>query len=55
VLILLTEHSFTTYANGHVSTDGQQDFHNETNVQYAGNRVIVLRNIDTDTWSEISE
>jgi len=32
VLILLTEHSFTIYAVGRVSKEGQEDFHSEENV-----------------------
>jgi hypothetical protein len=68
VLILLTEQSYTTYAVGQVSRDGQQDFHLEGNVTYAPNRAaamttakalvttegrIFIRNIDTDSWSTI--
>jgi hypothetical protein len=69
VLILLTEHSFTIYAVGRVSKEGQEDFHSEENVKYetdrdaavaaakalaAPGRRILLRNLDTGHWSEIS-
>ena len=33
-VILFTEQSFTIYAAGQISTDGQQDFHAETDVRY---------------------
>jgi len=69
VLILLTEHSFTIYAVGRVSKEGQEDFHSEENVKYetdrdaavaaakalaAPGRRTFLRNLDTGHWSEIS-
>jgi hypothetical protein len=69
VLILLTEHSFTIYAVGRVSKEGQQDFHSEEDVKYetdrdtavaaakalgAPGRRIFLRNLDAGHWSEIS-
>jgi hypothetical protein len=69
VLILRTEQSFTIYAVGRVSHDGQEDFRAEINVEYvidyaaavaeAKRRVVVgrrilFRNIDTGDWSEIS-
>jgi hypothetical protein len=69
VLILLTEQSFTIYAVGRVSKEGQEDFHSEENVKYETDRDaalaaakalatpgrrILLRNIDTGHWSEIS-
>jgi len=68
-LILQTDQSFTTYVVGRVSTDGQQDFHGQTNLKYVSDqaaavaeaqaivvpgRRIFLRNIDTGAWSEIS-
>jgi hypothetical protein len=68
VLILLTEKSFTVYAVGQVSKDGQQDFH-EGSVKHetdraaavaaakallAPGRRILLRNLDADDWSEIT-
>jgi hypothetical protein len=68
VLVLLTTRSFTVHVVGLVSTDGQQDFHTCTNVKYVldhaaaiaeaktlvkPGRRILLRDIDTDRWSEI--
>jgi len=68
VLILWTHASFTIYAVGHVTQDGQQDFGTQVNVRYppgraaalaeaktmaAAGRQIFFRNIDTGEWSEI--
>jgi hypothetical protein len=68
VLILGTTQSYTVYAVGRVSKDGQQDFGSEQNVKYEHDygaavahakallvpgRRIFLRNIDGDDWSEI--
>lgn len=67
-LILQTESSFTIYAVGRVSIDGQQDFHAES-VKHVADRAaaiaeakavvapgrrIFLRNIDVGDWSEIT-
>jgi hypothetical protein len=69
VLILRTDQSFSTYAVGKVSKDGQQDFHSQTNVKYVSDRAaaeaeakalvvrgrrIFLWNLDTGDWSEIA-
>lgn len=69
VLILRTDQSFSTYAVGRVSKDGQQDFHSQTNVKYVSDRAaaeaeakalvargrrIFLWNLDTGDWSEIA-
>jgi hypothetical protein len=69
VLILRTDKSFTIYAVGQVSSDGQQDFHAQMNVKYVSDRAaavaeaealvvpgrrIFLRNLDTGDWFEIS-
>ena len=69
VLILGTTGAFTVYVVGRVATDGQQDFHGQTDAQYINDRPaavaaaqalvvpgrrIIFRNLDTDTWSEIS-
>lgn len=69
VLILLTEQSFTVYAVGPVSVDGQQDFHKGANVKHVTDRTtalaeatalvvpgrrIFLLNIDSGVWSEIA-
>ena len=70
VLILGTDKTFSTYAVGRISTDGQQDFRGQTNVKYvsghpaavaeakalgAPGRRILFRNIDDmGDWSEIS-
>ena len=64
VLILSTDQAFSVYVVGQVSTDGQQDFHDQKNAQYIGDLAaakalairggrIFIRNIDTDEWSEI--
>ena len=68
-LILRTDHSFTLYAVGQVTKDGQQDFDTHVNVKYASDRAaavadakalvmpgrrIFFRNLDTGDWSEIS-
>ena len=69
VLILRTTQSYTIYAVGRVSKDGQQDFSNEANVKYEndfatamvqakalvepGRRIFML-NLDAGDWSEIS-
>jgi hypothetical protein len=68
VLILWTHASFTIYALGHVTKDGQQDFGTQVDVRYppgraaavaeakamvAAGRQIFFRNIDTGDWSEI--
>jgi hypothetical protein len=70
VLILLTkDRSFSVYAVGPVSKDGEQDFFTGMNVKYerdrsaavdaakaivAPGRRIFFRNLDTGDWSEIS-
>lgn len=69
VLILWTSQSFAIYAVGLVSGDGQQDVHGAVNVEYVSDRAaavakakalvvpgrrIFLLDIDTETWSEIS-
>jgi hypothetical protein len=69
VLILQTDKSFTAFAVGIVSTNGQLDFHSEADVKYLTDRTaavtlakslvtpgrrIVVRNIDTNAWAEIS-
>lgn len=68
-LILRTSHSFTVYAVGQVSDDGQKDFHTQTNLKYLNDRTaavaeakavvvpgrrIFVRDLDTGEWSEIS-
>jgi hypothetical protein len=68
VLILQTTHSYTIFAVGRVSKDGQQDFASEKDVRHENNygaavarakalvvngRRVFLRNIDADDWSEI--
>ena len=68
VLILQTTHSYTIFAVGRVSKDGQQDFGNEKDVRHENNFAaavargkalavhggrVFLRNIDADEWSEI--
>jgi hypothetical protein len=68
VLILQTTQSYTIYAVGRVSREGQQDVAGEKDVKYendygaafaqaktlvAPGRRIFLRNIDADDWSEI--
>ena len=67
-LILQTTQSYTIFAVGRVSKDGQQDFGNEEDVKYENDcsaavarakalvvhgRRMFLRNIDADDWSEI--
>ena len=69
VLILRTNHSFTLYAVGQVTKEGQQDFDTHINVKYARDRAgaltntkalvvpgrkIFFRNLDTGDWTEIS-
>ena len=69
VLILRTDQSFAIYAVGLVSGDGQQNFRGAVNVKYGSNRAVAqdeakalvvpgrrifLLDIDTKTWSEIS-
>jgi len=69
VLILRTTQSYTIYAVGRVSKDGQQDFGSQTDITYAeghaaavaeakalvapGGRIF-LQDIDTYEWSELS-
>jgi hypothetical protein len=68
VLILSTDQSFTVYAVGLVTKDGQQEFDTHMNVKYdrarraavadakalvVPGRRIFVRNIDTGAWSEI--
>jgi hypothetical protein len=68
VLILQTTQSYTIYAVGRVSKDGQQDFGREQDVKYEKDyhaalgqakalvvhgRRVFLRNLDADDWSEI--
>ena len=68
VLILATEESFTTYAVGRISENGQQDFQHHENVHYANDRAaalteakalvvpgrkILLSSLDTGKWTEI--
>jgi hypothetical protein len=68
VLILSTDQSFTVYAVGLVTKDGQQEFDTQMNVKYdraretamadakallAPGRRIFFRNIDTGEWCEI--
>jgi hypothetical protein len=70
VLILRTHQSFSTYAVGRVSKDGQQDFSAHADVKYVNDRAaamveakalvlpgrrIFLWNLDTGDWSEISD
>jgi hypothetical protein len=69
VLILQTAKSYTVFAVGRVSKDGQRDFDSEPNVQHvsdseaafaaaralrAPGRRILLRDLDTGEWSEVS-
>lgn len=69
VLILQTNKSFTIYAVGLVTKEGQQDFCGQFNVTHVPDRAaamveakallvpgrrIVLCNMDTNDWSEIS-
>ena len=69
VLILLTAKSYTVFAVGQVSKDGQCDFDGEPNVQYTrrrdealtvanallvpGRRILV-QDLDTGKWSDVS-
>jgi hypothetical protein len=68
VLIVWTTHSFTIYAIGLVTTDGQQHFNGHMAVTHVRDRSAALAqamtlraperrifyvNIDTNTWSEI--
>ena len=68
ILIVQTTQSYTVYAIGRVSKDGQQDCGTATNVKYETDhtaavvqaRALVardgrsfLRNIDTNEWSQI--
>jgi hypothetical protein len=70
VLILKTAKSYTIFALGRVSTNGQRDFDRDPNVQHvsdrdaaliaakallATGRRILLRDLDTGEWSEISD
>jgi hypothetical protein len=68
-LILRTQHSFSVYAVGPVTADGQQDFrehqlgvhypHDLATAQAYAEAIVVpgrrifFLNIDTDVWSEI--
>jgi hypothetical protein len=69
VLVLLTAKSYTVLAVGQVLKDGQRDFDGIPNIQHVSDRDaalsaakalllpgrrILLRNIDTGEWSEIS-
>jgi hypothetical protein len=70
VLILTTDKTFSTYAVGQISKDGQQDFRGQTNVKFVSGRAaavaeakalvapgrrILFRSIDNiGDWSEIS-
>ena len=69
VLILWTSQSFVIYGVGRVSKDGQQNFRGAVNVKYVSDRAVAvaeakalvvpgrrifLLDIDTETWSEIS-
>lgn len=70
VLILQTRRTFTVYAVGAVSKDGQQDFGKQgVNTQHVSDRAtaltlakalrlpggqIFLCDIDTEAWSEVS-
>ena len=69
VLILKTAKSYTIFALGRVSKDGQSDFDSDPNVQHVSNRDaaligakallaagrrILIRDLDTGEWSEIS-
>src|SRR5688572_30210382 len=68
VLILGTTKSFSVYAIGRVSRDGQLDFHGEAPLKHTSirdtavaeakallalGRRIYFRNLDTGEWSEI--
>jgi hypothetical protein len=68
VLILKTAKSYTVFALGRVSRDGQRDFDGDPNVQHASDRDaalvaaraliaagrrILLRDLDTGEWSEM--
>lgn len=70
VLILSTAQSFTIYAVGQVSKDGQQGFDAAMSVKYVTTETaaraeaqalakakgrIFLRNIDTRKWADISD
>jgi hypothetical protein len=70
VLILRTAKAFTINAVGQVESDGQQDFHGQTNTKYIHDRReaemfasalakpsgrVFVRNIDTAEWFEIPE
>ena len=70
VLILRTERSYTIHVVGRVLTDGQQDFHGQTNLSYVPDQAeaeaaakrlvatsggrIFVSNIDTAVWSEVT-
>jgi hypothetical protein len=69
VLILQTARSYTIFALGRVSRDGQHDFSGDPNVQHVSDRDaalvaakalliagrrILLRDLDSGEWSEIS-
>jgi hypothetical protein len=42
ILILQTTRSYTVYAVGQVSEDGQQDLHGDINVEYVSNRAAAV-------------
>ncbi len=69
VLVLRTDHTFTLYAVGRVTKNGQQDFAAHAIVHYTKDqatalaeakamvgpgRRIFLEDIDTSEWSELS-
>jgi hypothetical protein len=69
VLILKTAKSYTVFAVGRVSKDGQLDLEHEPNVQHVSDsalataaakallepgRRILLRDLDIEEWSEVS-
>ena len=69
VLILQTAKSYTIFALGRVSKDGQRDFDGDPNVQHVSDRDaalvaakallvagrrILLRDLDSGEWSEFS-
>ncbi len=70
VLVLRTANSYTIHVVGRVLNDGQQDFQNQSDLKYerdrgaalavaktlrSPGRRIFLVDLDTDTWSEISD
>ncbi len=70
VLVLRTAKSYTIHVVGRISNDGQQDFKDQSDLKYEKDRGaalaaakrlrtpgrrIFLGDVDTNTWSEISD